>query len=140
MKKLLLNAAIVLNLALIWGASLMTGTDSGNLSGGLLAWLGSILPMLLTEAGHTLLRKIAHFSEFGLLGLLTSARYPSETQAGWLLGFGLLVACVDETIQLFTPGRASSLLDVWIDFSGFVLGFVVIKLAHTIKTKTSKGD
>ncbi len=142
MKKHLLTAGIVANLALIWGNSLMTGADSGNLSGGVLAFLGSLFPMLLSEAGHFLLRKLAHFSEFGLLGLLTSTRYGLDkgTLPWWLSGFGLAVACVDETIQIFTPGRASSLMDVWIDFSGFVLGFVVIKIAHTIKTKTKKGE
>jgi len=55
------------------------------------------------------------------------------------MGFGLAVACIDETIQIFTPGRASSLIDVWIDTSGFALGFVVIYLAYTIKTKI-KGE
>ncbi len=131
---------ICLNLALIWGNSLMSGVDSDSLSGGLLGFLGSFFPVILTEMGHTLLRKLAHFSEFGLLGLLTGARrrLTSGTVPTALLGFGLTVACVDETIQIFTPGRASSLLDVWIDFGGFALGLFVIKIAHHI-TK-SKGE
>ncbi len=136
MKKVLLSIAVCLNLALIWGASLMTGTDSGQLSGGVLAFLGQFFPMVLSESTHTLLRKLAHFSEFGLLGLLTCARYRlnAGTVPGWLLGFGLMVACVDETIQIFTPGRASSLVDVWIDFGGFALGLFVIKIVNHITT------
>ena len=47
--------------------------------------------------------------------------------------------CIDETIQIFTPERASSLIDVWIDASGFALGLVVIITAYTIYNKI-KGD
>lgn len=136
MKKRLLTLGICLNLALIWGNSLMTGDDSGAISGGVLAFLGRFLPILLTETGHTLLRKAAHFSEFALLGLLYCGRHRLVRQEmpSHLLGFGMAVACIDETIQIFTPGRASSLMDVWIDTSGFALGFVVLFIYHTINT------
>ncbi len=136
MKKLL-NVAIALNLALIWGNSLMTASASSNLSGGLLGFLGAFLPFLLTELGHSLLRKAAHFSEFALLGTLMSARQRlhSGRVRSAILGLGLMVACVDETLQIFTPGRASSLLDVWIDFGGFCLGFVIIFVYHKFKSK-----
>ena len=141
MKKRILTILIAANLALIWGNSLLPGESSGAISGGVLAFLGQFLPFLLTEAGHTFLRKAAHFSEFTLLGLLYSGRYrlvKGETPAHLML-FGLTVACIDETIQIFTPDRASSLIDVWIDASGFALGLVVIYTAYTIYNKI-KGD
>ena len=141
MKKRIRSVLIVLNLALIWGNSLMTGADSGAISGGVLAFLGRILPVLLTEAGHTFLRKAAHFSEFALLGLLYCGRHRLARQETplHLMGFGLAVACIDETIQIFTPGRASSLIDVWIDTSGFALGLAVILTAYKIYNKI-KGE
>lgn len=137
MKKHVLSILILLNLALIWGNSLMTGLDSEAVSGGVLELLGRFFPMLLTESGHTLLRKAAHFSEFALLGLLFCGRHRLTRRSTplHLMGFGLAVACIDETIQIFTPGRASSLIDVWIDTAGFALGFVVIYLVSTFKTK-----
>ena len=141
MKKRILSILIVLNLALIWGNSMLTGLSSEAVSGGLLAFLGRFLPVLLTEAGHTLLRKAAHFSEFALLGLLYCGRHrlvKGEAPVH-LMGFGLAVACIDETIQIFTPGRASSLIDVWIDASGFALGLLLIVIFHTITNKI-KGD
>ena len=141
MKKHILSILIVLNLALIWGNSMLTGLSSEAVSGGLLAFLGRFLPVLLTEAGHTLLRKAAHFSEFALLGLLYCGRHrlvKGEAPVH-LMGFGLAVACIDETIQIFTPGRASSLIDVWIDASGFALGLLLIVIFHTITNKI-KGD
>ena len=141
MKKRVLTILIAANLALIWGNSLLPGVSSEAVSGGVLAFLGRFLPMLLTEAGHTFLRKAAHFSEFALLGLLFGGRHrlvKGDTPVH-LMGFGLAVACIDETIQIFTPGRASSLIDVWIDASGFALGFVMIVVFHTIHNKI-KGD
>ena len=141
MKKRILSILILLNLALIWGNSMLTGLSSEAVSGGLLAFLGRFLPVLLTEAGHTLLRKAAHFSEFALLGLLYCGRHrlvKGEAPVH-LMGFGLAVACIDETIQSFTPGRASSLIDVWIDASGFALGLLLIVIFHTISNKI-KGD
>ena len=126
----LLTALILCNLALIWGNSLMTGTDSGNLSGSVLEWMSRFLPFLGTEAGHHFLRKAAHFSEFCLLGALVSMRRLAEDREPKLTlsGFGLAVACIDETIQLYVPGRASSLIDVWIDTAGFVTGTVLVML------------
>ena len=142
MKKHLLSILICLNLALIWGNSMMTGLDSEAVSGGVLELLGRFFPVLLTESGHTFLRKAAHFSEFALLSLLFCGRHRlvHRSTPPHLIGFGLAVACIDETIQIFTPGRASSLIDVWIDTAGFALGFVVIYLANTIYHNKIKGE
>jgi VanZ family protein len=76
-----------------------------------------------------------------MLGLLYCGRHRlvrRETPLH-LMGFGLAVACIDETIQIFTPGRASSLIDVWIDASGFALGLAVIHLTTIIYNKI-KGE
>ena len=142
MKKHLLSILILLNLALIWGNSMMTGLSSEAVSGGVLELLGRFIPALLTEAGHTFLRKAAHFSEFALLALLFCGRYRlvHRSTPSHLISFGLAVACIDETIQIFTPGRASSLIDVWIDTAGFALGFVVIFAVCTIYHNKIKGE
>ena len=141
MKKRVLTILIAANLALIWGNSLLPGVSSEADSGGVLAFLGRFLPMLLTEAGHTFLRKAALFLEFALLGLLYSGRHAlaKGTPSLHQMLFGLTVACIDETIQIFTPDRASSLIDVWIDASGFALGIVVIIIGYIIYNKI-KGD
>ena len=135
--KRLLTLLIVLNLGFIWGNSLMNAVESEDLSGGVLAWVGQFFPYLLTDAGHTFLRKAAHFSEFCLLGALVSARLITEgaTAKLPLSGFGLTVACIDETIQLYVPGRAGSLIDVWIDTAGFVTGTLLVMLGHSLIRK-----
>ena len=113
------------NLAFIWGNSLMNGADSGALSGGILAWINSVLG--LGEEGaeilHLLIRKGAHFTEFACLGMLLAWHFGMADVKGAALGAypllgGLLAACTDETIQIFVDGRGSSLMDVWVDTFG----------------------
>ena len=131
-RKALCCVLIALNLALIWGNSVLPGGVSMELSDGFLALLGRSIPFL-ARIGSMLIRKLAHFSEFACLGLLL----------GWLLspeggfrGFaapallGTLAACVDETIQRFVPGRESSLIDVWIDIFGVCAGILLLRLGY----------
>lgn len=141
-KKHILTALVLCNLAFVWGNSLMTGTDSGELSGGIVEWLGQFLPLLATETGHNLIRKAAHFSEFCLLGLLTGGQRLASEKAlkPGLAGFGLAVACIDETIQIFVPGRGSGLLDVWIDAAGFAVGLFMLAIGHTLIKRKKQGE
>lgn len=133
-QKMLLTVLIGLNLAFIWGNSAMTGQQSGDMSGSILAVVAELFPIFAGENGHFLLRKLAHFSEFAALGLLSGARKLAggEKIRLNLAGFGLAVACIDETIQLYVPARASSLIDVWIDSAGFFTGMILLVLGHNI--------
>ena len=142
-RKKLAGVLIALNLAFIWGNSLMNGTDSGNMSGGIMAWLNSFLG--LGPAGmeilHHLIRKAAHFTEFACLGALIGwYRYldtPKHEIAMPVL-LGMAAGLVDETIQLFTPDRGPSLTDVWIDTSGALTGIMLLLLGHhLIKRKNN---
>lgn len=77
---------------------------------------------------HTV-RKLAHFLEFSLLGfwfMLCLRVYTCHfvRHVSWPLFFGLLTAVTDETIQLYVPGRSSSVRDVLLDFSGVLTGLV----------------
>ena len=105
----------VLWLAVIIGHSLMPAKLSHAESSGLLTRLTTALPFIT----HRLLRKLAHFSEFGLLGLLLAQCF----RAGFVQPAlaSLLCAVADETVQLYVPGRSGQVSDVWIDFAGAVL-------------------
>ena len=140
-KKFLFLALTAANLALIWGNSLMTGESSGSFSGAVVAFLSRFLPFFSGEMGHTLLRKLAHFSEFACLGLLmgTTLRLYGKPVFR-ATGLGLVAACVDETIQLFVPGRASSLIDVWIDTAGFATGLLILMLGYTFTRKSHRNS
>lgn len=129
----LCRVLLVLNLAFIWGNSLLPAEISQTLSDG----TRNILMGLSGPAVYSMLvRKLAHFAEFAALGLLLRWRMQ-------LLGrgaapaalLGLAAACLDEGIQFFVPGRAPGILDLIIDFSGILAGMLVFYLGKLIKNK-----
>ena len=143
-KRLRLNRRLIcLTLCFIWGNSLLPGSVSGAFSD----WVKDILAMLLpgevpgVTTGGGLLRKIAHFSEFALLGLCLGWRCGMLKKKKILaLVYGFGAACVDETIQVFVPDRGPGLKDVAIDTCGVATGIGLLILGHKLvrRFKTSK--
>ena len=133
---ILCGALILANIAFIWGNSMLPGQVSQQVSGGAMGWFG-FLVAAFGDFGEKVLRKIAHLAEFASLGLLLGVffRLLKKNIALPLL-CGLLVACVDETIQIYIPGRASSLMDVWIDMGGMALGMILMLLGQFILSKS----
>lgn len=123
---------LVCNLAFIWGNSLMPGEVSGAFSD----WVKAVLEQLLPGEddglpGGGLLRKIAHFTEFGLLGMCLGWLFGMlRKKITWPIALGVAAACVDETIQRFVPGRVSSLKDVAIDSCGVLTGMLLLYCGH----------
>ena len=118
----------------IFSFSLQNGEESGALSGGIVAWIvGLFFPEDFThiELVHFLVRKAAHFTEYFILGVLLSltvreAKWKKVLLAPWVLG--TLVASCDETIQLFSDGRAGQVTDVMLDSSGVFTGCMILTL------------
>ena len=126
---------IVLNLCFIWGNSLLPGEFSSALSEWVRSVLGAFLPPAQDSQGGFLIRKLAHFSEFGCLGFLSAwyfAMICSKRSkiAVCALLTGSAAAAADELIQLFSPGRCSSPGDVGIDTAGAAAGIAVLLLGH----------
>lgn len=129
---------LIINLAFIYGNSLLPGDISGKISGGLLAKLMELFPRMV-KIGEKVLRKLGHFSEFACLGLLLCWLFRLLGSRGFHgftdpFLFGLLAASLDETIQRYVPGRASSLLDVWIDGAGVLTGIILLHLGQALIT------
>jgi len=139
-KRMRLCAALIAaNLVFIWGNSLLPGSVSGAFSDWVKEILSLLIPGMKPGGGTGLLRKLAHFSEFALLGGLLS----------WLVGmlkknrslpllWGCLAACTDETIQRFVPDRGPSLRDVGIDTCGVAAGMALLWLGYTVYKKRKK--
>jgi len=125
-------ALLILNLAFIWGNSLLPGEVSGAFSD----WVKGILARLFNSGdpgtGGGLLRKIAHFTEFAALGMVLSWLF-GMLQKGKLYPFvwGAAAACIDETIQRFVPDRGPSIRDVLIDSCGVVTGMLMLYVGYT---------
>ncbi|MGN0753936.1 MAG: VanZ family protein [Aristaeellaceae bacterium] len=123
---------------LIFGFSSQSGTESGSLS----ALLSEPITKLLirfaddssTEAESALfsrvdigVRKIAHFTEYAILGgllvLLFRIRRVRMIWLPWLIG--TLYAVTDEWHQSFSPGRSCDPKDVLIDACGVLIGVLI---------------
>ena len=139
---------LCINLAFIWGNSLLPGEISGAFSDFVKDCLNAILELLLgprpekPPGGGGLLRKLAHFTEFACLGMSLRWLYGMlrEKKTHQLIPpllTGIAVAAIDETIQIFVPLRGPAIKDVGIDTAGLVLGIVLITLIHKSKTKKS---
>lgn len=147
-KKVTLCAVLIaLNIAFIWGNSLLPREVSAQFSrlvGRMLDWLipGQDTVVGVGE-GNGILRKIAHFTEFCCLGVLMRWMAQMLQSLPWKrLMFPILagaaVACIDETIQCFVPGRGPGILDVCIDAAGVALGVLILTLVNRKKGTVSK--
>ena len=135
------GAALLLWVGFVWGNSLVGGAASSAESGRVV----TLLRPLFEATGVTDLdlmtfavRKCAHFSEYAVLGGIArtfwtrvsrelGSRASSSRRRVFLAGLVLttLVPCLDETIQLFVPGRAGMITDVMIDCCGAATGVVL---------------
>jgi VanZ family protein len=88
-------------------------------------------------------RKLAHFTEYFFLGILLTftIRMIHKNLNGLFflqLFLFLAIPVLDETIQLASNGRNSSVIDVLIDFSGCMVGMGLYRLilCHTHDKKS----
>lgn len=143
-KRRLLLVLLLINLAFIWGNSLLPPEQSNALSDSVTEALGGEIvteetpkPERLLTSSH--IRKLAHVLEFASLGVLGTllARAVAVEPRRYLPCLalaGMTTALLDETIQLLSE-RTSCVKDVWIDCGGFVLGVLVTLILHRTHEK-----
>lgn len=131
--------------AVIWSNSAKPAAESSGQS----RYLLQVIEPVITELGldleltHKLLRKGAHMAEFALLSVLwTSAAGMTGSKdrvrtVGMPLAGCLVTALIDETIQLFYPGRSGQVTDIWVDMAGAALGvlFFLILRASVVRKR-----
>ena len=105
--------------------------------------INTVAPNTITPENHDsfalFIRKaFGHFGLFVISGLFTSlavfllfnmtssSKHCINTVIG--LSLGLLLAIITETIQLFVKGRSGEITDILIDFSGYLLGALIVGL------------
>ena len=84
------------------------------------------------------IRKLAHFSEFAILGILVYINieeYRKDKVFVYSLLFTILYAISDEIHQLFVEGRYCSIGDMLIDSLGALTGILIF---HLIKNRWIK--
>ena len=144
-------AHIVTTLALvawcvfIFAMSAKPGDDSDALSLGFLGQLaglfvpgfGDMSPsdqLAAVQPYNHFIRKLAHFSEYALLGMLAfgALRVRGQHNAAVAWAFSALYACTDEFHQLFVHGRTGLITDVFIDSAGALVGIAFLILCDRL--------
>ena len=135
-------------LCFIFGNSLLDGEASNEHSGRLMEILKPLLDphdRIPQKDFHVFVRKMAHFTEFFLLGVTATFAAKQISAAFGIrsvfmpLFFTLASAVTDEMIQNFT-GRTSSVKDVLIDFSGAVCGLLVTYMISWLVRRRKSGN
>ena len=136
----------ILAAAFIFSNSFKSGPESLSQSNLVVKWVRAIIDpheRIPYETLSFFVRKAAHMTEFALLGISLGGL--SESIAGlrgkntpFLAPFlSLLAAVSDEFIQSFT-GRGSQVSDVLIDFSGALLGMLLVWIVLMIRRKKQR--
>ncbi len=129
---------IALTLVFIFSNSLPSIEESKADSMGVMQMIAPFLEFFVGKGNVTLyfVRKLAHFAEFGILGLQLGILIKKPKSSAFL--FAILCAMTDETIQIFT-GRGSQVQDVWLDFvgasTGILAGIAILYLIQTIRNR-----
>ena len=138
--RVLLTVMCIAMLVFIFSNSLKAGDESSAQSAGLVKAVQKVVGFfapnswVATATGgafeklHAIVRTIAHFSEFALLGALCSWCYRAYTieKAYFfvVVFFVLLIPVLDEFLQTLTIGRVADIYDVWIDSAGGAVGIL----------------
>ena len=132
LKRTIYFIAYVLWIVSILAFSLQTGEDSSMTSGlvvNLIAdTLGGLNIAVSIEVLSLIIRKLAHFTEYMVLGYISHRNVKLSNQKGYYVS--ILLPFLDELLQTTIDGRAGRMLDVGIDLLGYFAG---VSLALTLK-------
>ena len=108
----------------LWAALICTLSTSTISAANTARIIDPVLRLLLpgitaaaVDVCHMLIRKAAHFTEFGVLFWLL-VRGPMAQRPYLALMLCVVYALADESHQVFVPGRTASLYDVALDSTG----------------------
>ena len=110
-----------------------SAANTSRFIGPLILWLFPNTTAYQLDIIHLLTRKLAHFSEYALLGILAARAFRNSPnhfiKNRWLLisvGIIVVYALIDEYHQSFVPSRTSSIFDSMIDMTGGLTALGVI--------------
>lgn len=134
-RRMIICAVIVLlTVGFIWTQSMLSTSQSQAESQTVLEMVRSFVELFVGEGNATdhLIRKLAHFAEYSVLGfglilLISAWRKLSLQNVVNGLFAGLSVAVIDETIQIFSA-RGAQVQDVLLDYAGCCFGMLVTGL------------
>ncbi len=109
---------------IVWGALIFTlstsafsAANTAKIIDPLLRWSIPGISAAAVDVCHMLVRKAAHFTEYGILFWLL-VRGPMKERRYLALMLCVVYALTDEGHQVFVPGRTASLYDAALDSTG----------------------
>lgn len=146
LKRLILLVLIIIWAILIFGLSGQNGTESSGLSRKIVEIFTK--NQEIVDIVEPYIRKVAHFSEYGLGGILFTllfSTYNWKDRKIILISIilGIWYASMDEIHQLLVDGRNGSIVDVYIDTLGFSTGvcgiMAILKIIQLNKKEVKRG-
>lgn len=131
MKKQLSIILVLIWMIIIFIMSSFNAEDSANQSNFIVNIIANILNINNISLLSLIIRKLAHFTEYLILGTLVINMFTkNNAKKTYLLSILLCIiyAISDEIHQIFVPGRACQLKDILIDSVGSITGIYLFKL------------
>ena len=113
----------------IFVMSSFDATSSSNQSNFIVDIITSIINIKDIGLLSLIIRKLAHFIEYFILGILVInfiTRYDKKIIIAILLC--IIYSTSDEIHQIFVPGRSCQIIDIMIDSLGSIMGIYLYKL------------
>ena len=133
--RILLTALTAATVTFIFCHSAVDAEVSTEQSDAAMGWIDGILRCFGIEAemSELVIRKLAHFIEYFVLGILLSlTAYAYVRRRGRMLLIalpaGLAIAVIDELIQLGSEGRACEVRDMLLDYCAVLTASLMIML------------
>lgn len=130
----------------IFSNSLLDASKSTVQSAGVREFINSIFTHLGInfQFSENFIRKSAHFAEYFALSVSMFFMFVSyldnrNKTLFFTLSCGLLTACIDESIQLFSDGRSAQITDVILDFSAVVIAACILYFIF-LKIRSKRGN
>lgn len=120
---------VILWMIFIFVMSSFDATSSSNQSNFIVDIITSIINIKDIGLLSLIIRKLAHFIEYFILGILLInfiTRYDKKIIIAILLC--IIYATSDEIHQIFVPGRSCQIIDIMIDSLGSIMGIYLYKL------------
>ena len=127
MKKTI-NILLVIILLFIFSNSLQNGVISTNSSDYFVNKLRDYNPFDTLETFELLIRKLAHFIEYFILGIILFFARKYKTLNVNLLNILLFTGIIDELLQFIPINRSPSIYDMVLDTIALILGMYITKI------------
>ena len=130
MKNKKLNLILVIIwMTIIFIMSSFNSTESSSQSNFIVDIVANIFHITNTSTLSIIIRKLAHYTEYLILGILVMNLNNNKSKSIYLsIIICLLYAISDDFHQFFVPGRSCQILDIAIDFLGSLTGIFIYKL------------